>query len=91
MSSSVIAPRANRRFALVPTAALIVALAISLGNVAESSAGDPQAVAAKKKCKKGKKSALAAKACKKKGPTYPGPAKAPPAPPDIVIVGGGEV
>jgi hypothetical protein len=79
MTSWGISGRAGQRTALV-LAALTVALAISLGNIAESSAGGSNAVAAKKKCKKkGKKSALAAKKkCKKKkaGPVVqpvPGP------------------
>ena len=80
MSSSFIASGVTRKVALVLAAAVIVALAISLGNVAESSAGGTQAVAAKK-CKKGKKSAVAAKKCKNKKAT-PGPpaAKVPPLP-----------
>ncbi len=55
-----LATGANRKVALMLAAALTVALAISLGTVAESSAGGPEAVAAKKKkCKKkGKKSAV---------------------------------
>jgi hypothetical protein len=81
MTSWGIPGRAGQRTALVLAAALTVALAISLGNVAESSAGGTHAVAAKKKCKKkGKKSAVAAKKkCKKKkkvGPVaqpVPGP------------------
>jgi hypothetical protein len=58
----------TRKVALVLAAALTVALVLSLGSVAESSSGGPQAVAAKKCKKKGKKSAVAAKKkkCKKK-------------------------
>jgi hypothetical protein len=81
MSSSFNAGGMGRKPALLLAAALTVALAISLGNVAESSAGGAHAVAAKKKCKKGKKSAVAAKKCKKKGPVQIGsPVPGPPAP-----------
>jgi hypothetical protein len=73
MTSWGISSRARQRTALVLAAVLTVALAISLGNVAESSASGSQAVAAKKKCKKkGKKSAVAAKKkCKKKKQLVP--------------------
>ena len=68
MTSWRISSRAGQRTALVLAAALTLALVLSLGSVAESSSGGPQAVAAKKCKKKGKKSAVAAKKkkCKKK-------------------------
>jgi hypothetical protein len=78
MTSWGISGRAGQRTALVLAAALTVALTISLGNVAESSAGGLHAVAAKK-CKKSKKSAVAAKKkkCKKKKAAVPVVAPAP--------------
>jgi hypothetical protein len=77
MSSSFVASGMGRRSALVVAAAITVALTLSLVNVAESSAGYPQAVTAKKKCKKGKKSAVASKKCKKKKKPVVAPPPAP--------------
>jgi uncharacterized protein YfaP (DUF2135 family) len=64
-------------FALMALLGLTVV--VGAGNAIASSSGDTVAVAAKKKCKKGKKSAVAAKKkkCKKKKTAVPAPATPP--------------